>query len=93
MSSFPKKKIYTPGISAASMVDKSRGRVRVLSYAEAGRVRREQLELSQEQFARYAGSEFVVYAYEILHIETATEVTWLRLGSHDKDKCHPFCTV
>ena len=26
-------------------------------------------------------SVFVVYAHELLHTETATEVTWLRLGS------------
>ena len=34
-----------------------------------------------DQLTGYGWSVFVVYAHEILHTETATDVTWLGLGS------------
>ena len=39
-------------IAVASLVDKTRGRTRIMSYAEANRVRRELLELATAGFMR-----------------------------------------
>ncbi|XP_023343064.1 rho GTPase-activating protein 190 isoform X13 [Eurytemora carolleeae] len=45
----------------SSMVDRTRGRVRVQSYNEAGRARRDILEMAQEQFARLVRTEVTDY--------------------------------
>ena len=49
------------GISVASMADKTRGRTRIMSYAEANRVRRELLELASAGFMRLVTGEVTDY--------------------------------
>ena len=48
-------------ISVASLVDKTRGRTRIMSYAEANRVRRELLELASAGFMRLVTGEVTDY--------------------------------
>ena len=48
-------------ISVASLADKSRGRMRIMSYSEANRVRRELLELATAGFMRLVQGEVTDY--------------------------------